>query len=341
MNPVRRTKKNIIEFRKDLVSGEWVLISLNSSSFKKPIFFKKSPATPFPKSKCPFEDPRKSGHEKVLLWFPRPGKNDIKHWWVMIFPNRYPVVSYSNICPVIEKCGIYEKTRGVGFQEVVVTRDHERHFAKMTKSEIEILIEAYIARFQALRSEECVEYILIMHNHGSASGASVPHPHSQIFAIPLVPPDVAKSIVGSQNYFRKHKKCVHCDMLQWDLKEKKRIIFENKHFIAVAPYASRVSFETRIYPKLHEPRFEVIDMAQKQDLAEAMKFIFSKLDKNLKNPDYNMIIHTSPPKERDAEHYHWHVEILPRVGIWGGLELGSGIEVVKISPEEATKVIKK
>ena len=72
-----------------------------------------------------------------------------------------------------------------------------------------------------------------------------------------------------------------------------------------------------------------------------MKFSFSKFETNLNNPDYNMVIHTVPPKNRDSSHYHWHVEILPRVGIWGGLELGTGIDVVKIPPEEAAKILKK
>ena len=331
--------KNVIEFRKDLVSGEWVLIS--SGIGRKPMFFKTAHAKPLPKSKCPFEDPKASGHEDILMWYPKPGKNNIENWWVMIFGNKYPVVSRSSACPDLVKMGRYETMAGVGFQDVVVTRDHSRHLGKMNKKEIEVLIEAYIARFQALRSEPCVEYILIIHNHGPEAGASVPHPHSQMFAIPLVPPDVSRSINGSKNYFHKHKRCVHCDMTRWEMAEKKRVIFENKRFVIVSPFASRMPFETRIYPKIHESRFEVIDVEQKQYLSEAMQFIFSKFDKNLKNPDYNMVIHTAPPKNRDAGHYHWHVEILPRFGKLGGLELGTGIDVVKVPPEEAAKVLRK
>ena len=331
--------KSVIEFRKDIVSGEWVLIS--SKVTKKPFFFKKLASKPLSKSKCPFEDPRKSGHENILLWFPKPGKNDIKDWWVMVFSNKYPVVEYSKVCPQIKKLGGYETLNGVGFQDVVVTRDHNRHLGKMDKKEIEVLLEAYIARFQALKSEPCVEYILIIHNHGSESGASVPHPHSQMFAIPLVPPDVARSIDGSQRCFNMHKRCVHCDMIRWDLKGKTRVVFENKRFIVISPYAPRVSFEIRIYPKVHESRFEVIDINQREYLSEAMGFIFSKFDRNLNNIDYNMVVHTAPPKANNAEHYHWHIEILPRFGIWGGLELGTGIDVVKIPPEEAAKILRK
>ncbi len=328
-----------IEFRKDLVSGDWVLVSTKIQ--KKPVFFKNSSAKALPKSKCPFDNPATSNQEDILLWLPRPGKNEFKNWWVQIFPNKYPVVSPSRICPILEFNGPYQHKDGVGFQEVVVTEDHSRHLSKMTNQEIELLLEAFTARYQALRAEPCVEYILIIHNHGPSAGATVPHPHSQILAIPIIPPDVSRSLNGSRIYFTKHRRCVHCDLLKWELKEKKRIIYENKLFLAMAPYASKANFEIRIFPKLHESRFEVIDQKQKDALAETMRVIFSRIDKKLNNPDYNFFIHTAPPKDRNSKHYHWHMEILPRTATWGGFELGAGVEVVKVSPEEAAKILRK
>ena len=331
--------KPTIEFRKDIVSGDWVLISTDIQ--KKPVFFKKAESAPLSKSQCPFEGAGKLKQEKILLWIPKPGGKSLKDWWIQIFPNKFPVVAGSRICPPLEKCGVHEKKIGVGFQEVVVTKSHEKHFAPMAKEEIELVLEAYQSRFQALASEPCVDYILIIHNHGSRAGATVPHPHSQIFAIPIIPPDVKRSLEGSHNYFSGRKRCVHCDMLKNELKEKERIIYQNKRFVVLAPYASRVSHEIRIFPKFHESRFEVIDRRQRDDLSDALKIIFYKIFKKLRNPDYNMFIHTAPPKERHAEHYHWHLEILPRLATWGGLELGAGIDVVKISPEETAKLLRK
>ncbi|OGF64097.1 hypothetical protein A2661_00075 [Candidatus Giovannonibacteria bacterium RIFCSPHIGHO2_01_FULL_45_24] len=330
---------NKIEFRKDAVSGEWVLVSAGVQ--KKPVFFRRPVEKPLPKSKCPFDDAKRSKQEKVLLWMPKSGGKDFKDWWVQIFPNKYPVVARSSICPPLERRGIHEKKIGVGFQEVIVTRSHEKHFALMNREEINLVLEAYRSRFQALASEPCVDYILIIHNHGAKAGATVPHPHSQIFAIPIIPPDVKRSLDGSYKYFRAHRRCVHCDILKNELKEKERIIYQNKRFVVLAPYASRVIYETRIFPKFHEPRFEIIDQAQRKDLSDAMGFVFRKIFKKIKNPDYNFFIHTAPPKERHAEHYHWHVEILPRVATWGGLELGAGIDVVKISPEETAKLLRR
>ncbi len=330
---------NKIEFRKDIVSGDWVLISPQAT--KKPIFFTKGLTRPLPKSKCPFENPQKNGHNKILFWLPKNGKNDFKNWWLQVLNNRYPVISTNEICFPIFKKGIFEFTPGNGFQELVVMREHDRPLGLMDKGEIGLILEAYAIRYNALRAEPCVEYILIIHNAGPRAGASVPHPHSQIFAIPIVPPDVSKSLQGSAKYFRAQKRCVHCNVLKWELNKKERIIYQNKSFVVFAPYASRVAYEIRIFPKKHGSRFEVIDQVQKNDLAESMSVIFSRIYKNLNNPDYNFFIHTAPPKAVDQEHYHWHMEILPRVAVWGGLELGAGIDVVRVAPEEAAKTLRK
>lgn len=332
-------KGNMIEFRKDVVSGDWVLIS--SKLQKKPIFFGRADSKPLPKSRCPFEDPQKGGHGEILLWLPKCGKNDFKDWWLQVLKNKFPVIETKKVCSPVFKRGNFEFTPGNGFQELVVMRDHGRPFGLMSKDEIELILEAYTIRYHALCLEPCVEYILILHNSGPRAGASVPHPHSQIFAIPIIPPDVSRSLTGSANYYHENKRCVHCDMLKWETAKKERIVYQNDSVVAFAPYASKVSYEVRIFPKKHEARFEMIDRQQKSDLAEAMRTVFSRMYKTLKNPDYNFFIHTAPPKERDKKHYHWHVEILPRVAIWGGLELGAGIEVVKVSPEETAKILKK
>ncbi|KKR74653.1 MAG: Galactose-1-phosphate uridylyltransferase [Candidatus Giovannonibacteria bacterium GW2011_GWA2_44_13b] len=331
--------KNLIEFRKDLVSGDWVLIS--STFQKKPVFFTRADTRPLPKSKCPFEDPQKAGHNEILMWLPRYGKNDFKNWWLQVLKNRFPVIDTNKVCSPIYKKDNFEFTPGNGFQELVIMRDHQKPFGIMNKEEIELVLEAYTIRYHALCLEPCVEYILILHNSGLRAGASVPHPHSQIFAIPIIPPDVSRSLVGSANYYRKNKRCVHCDMLKWETNKKDRIIYQNDSFMALAPYASKAAYEVRIFPKKHEARFEMIDRKQKSDLAEAMRKVFGRIYRNLKNPDYNFFIHTAPPKESGKSHYHWHIEILPRVAVWGGLELGAGIEVVKISPEETAKLLRK
>jgi UDPglucose--hexose-1-phosphate uridylyltransferase len=186
-----------------------------------------------------------------------------------------------------------------------------------------------------------VKYISIFKNYGRSAGASIVHPHNQIVAMPVIDPDVARSIHGSAKYYQSHKECVHCNMLQWELEEKVRTVYENKEFVVVCPFVSRVSFEVRIYPKQHLSYFERITPEQKLRLGEAVKTALGKVKYNLDDPDYNMFLHTAPCDGQLYDHYHWHLEIFPKTSIWAGLELSTGMEVCTVLPEEAAGLLRK
>lgn len=345
------------EFRKDLVSGDWILVAAGRA--RRPRSKIKRTRLAPSKKGCPFENPQLHGSPVPILWLPHPatsypvaeqvrygaGKlqatSSLKDWWVQIIPNKYPAVSPHEICPQETSSGPYYKMDGIGFHEIIITRDHARRISEMTKEEAETLVYAYQERWRTLAREKCIEYILIFHNQGPGAGATIFHPHSQLIALPIVPPDVSQSLEGSRFYYTKKGKCVHCDMLSWERKQKQRIVYENKKFIVFEPFASRVSYETRIFPKKHEAHFGDIVPDERVYLADAMIKSLTKIKKALGDPDYNFFIHTAPAKTKNMDYYHWHIEILPKTAIWAGLELGSGIEVVAISPEEAASELKK
>jgi UDPglucose--hexose-1-phosphate uridylyltransferase len=339
--------KDLPEFRKDLVSGDWILVA--SGRRKRPRFFKQGiRVSRLDKGvkKCPFENPQKNGNPMPLLWYPRPegngmNKQDLASWFVQVIPNKYPLLFPQKRCPTVQKTGRAEyKLQAVGYHEVIITRDHFRPLDKMSLKEIELVFRVYQERYKTLIKDPCVKYILIFHNQGETAGASVYHPHSQLVALPVVDPDIAKSLKGSVNFYKTHKRCVHCVMVERELAEKIRIIYKNRFFVALAPFASRVSYEIRIYPLKHGARFEEVNPAQLGYFVEVFKSVIKKLNKVLKNPDYNFFIHTSPLNSGD-DHYHWHLEIFPRGFRWAGLELGSGIEVVAVPPEEAAEKMRK
>ena len=193
----------------------------------------------------------------------------------------------------------------------------------------------------ALRKEKGVKYISLFKNKGKTAGASLAHPHSQMIAIPVTDPDIERSLRGSKEYYHENKECVHCVMLDWDRKDKKRIVFENEHFIAVCPFASRIAFEIRIYPKRHSAYFEQINEEERDALAETFSKTLKKFHKALNDPDYNYFLHSAPFDGRDNDHYHWHWEILPRSSIWAGFEWGTGIEISTIEPEKAAAYLRK
>ncbi len=342
---IMKKPSEVNEFRQDPVSGEWVLLSTKRSH--RPKNSGRVPAPTHDRTGCSFEDPQKSGNGSPVLWFVHPSKRksgkqlQLKDWFVQVIRNKYPALEHEGAsCPVEVKDGTGKMLGGVGFHEVIITRPHDKSIADMKVPEVELVLRAYQERIHDLIAEECLEYMLVFHNHGASAGASMAHPHSQLVALPVIPSDVYRSLAGSQRFYNKHNKCAHCEVIHWEKKKQVRVIAENKKFIAYAPYASHFNYEVRIYPKHHSARFETIATDDRPLLAEILISVLRSLKRALKNSDYNYFIHTAPIHEKKAEHYHWHLEILPKTATLAGLELGTGMEVISVSPEAAAELLR-
>jgi UDPglucose--hexose-1-phosphate uridylyltransferase len=276
--------------------------------------------------------------EKPVLIFPK-GATIKDGWEVVVFPNKYPAFSHGDsLCE--RTIGPYRVMDGIGFHEVVVTRDHFQNMAHFRAEKVKHVIDVFQERYLELMNEEHVNYISVFHNNGRQAGASIAHPHSQIIALPVTDPDLRRSLDGSRIFFETNKKCIHCSLLEWDLKDRQRIIFENDQFVALAPFASKVAFEVRVYPKEHKAYFERIKEDEKIKLAEVLQVALNKICKGLVDPAYNFFIHTSPCDGKNYDHYHWHFEILPKTSIWAGFELGTGIQISTIEPEKAAEYLR-
>lgn len=336
----REAEKNPTELRQDLVTGDWVVIATGRA--KRPEDFashKKTEITEVSEQDCPFCNPEKTNQEKDVLIY----EGSDSKWSLRVFPNKYPAFSRSRIPKCYEE-GPYFGMDGTGYHELIITRDHHKSIATLETLEVAEIFDAYQNRYIELMGKKSVNYIEIFHNHGGDSGASLAHPHSQLMAIPVISPYVKGELDGAALYHKSNKDCVYCAMIEWEgeqEEQKGRVIFENKMFIAFCPYASRAAFEVWVMPKKHSPYFERITNEEKIELAEAMKVALGKIYTALNNPSYNFYIHTAPCDGKDYPYFHWHIEILPRMSVWGGFELSTGIEVSTIQPETAAAHLRK
>jgi len=324
------------ELRQDLVSGDWVVIATGRA--KRPDDFGKVPRIQDETGieKCLFEDLVVSGQEKDVLIYHRSDGE----WTLRVFPNKYPAFSKGKASPLISD-GPYFAMRGTGYHEVIVTRDHYKQLALMDPLEVAEVFDAYQDRYLDLMNKKSVSYIAIFHNHGKEVGASIPHPHSQLMAIPVVSPYVQLELDGAERYHRANKQCAFCVIAEHESEEKKRVVFENDEFVAYCPFASRSAFEVHVMPRFHSPYFERITDEQKIKLAEVFQKALGAIYKALNDPPYNFYIHTSPCDGKDYPHFHWHLEILPHTAIWAGFELDTGIEISSIQPEVAAEYLRK
>lgn len=328
--------RELSEIRQDPVSKDWVIIATGRS--RRPDEFRiKKEKKETPSADCQFcgtsdafENPASGGNIMVS-----------QDEWITVIENKYPLVSGEK-CGLIVERGPYEVQPGVGKHEVIITRDHNRSLGEMSQEEVESVVATYLQRYRSLAQFDCSRYILIFHNHGQEAGASISHPHSQIIAIPVMPGDVERSLIGSRQYYEEKGGCIHCEMIRWEQKEKKRVVFENELMIVVSPFVPRTAFELRIYPKEHSAYFEDMSEAGLRLLAEALREALGRLYVGLGDIAYNFFVHTAPVFERDRYgYYHWHIEILPKAPTPpAGFELGTDIDVSPIDPDEAAEYLR-
>ncbi len=325
------------ELRQDPVSGDWIIIAPGRGTrphMARGVAVKRKKS---PKKGCPFEDPQASGNSEPVLVYPNK-----ENWQVQVLENKYPALRHHDVCATPRVSGPFERLQANGHHDVIITRDHQQNFPRLSPNEANQLFQAFRDRYLTLSADPCIEYAFFFHNWGPAAGASVYHPHYQVIALPVVPPDVHHSLEGSRRFFEEKNKCVHCEMILWEQKDKARVIFENDKAIAFAPFVSRSPYEVRIFPKQHQPNFESALDSDVSAAVEALQFTLRKMEKNLGDPDYNFFLHTAPMKEKDKYgHYHWHIEVIPRLNIRASFELGTGVEINDVDPDAAAKILRK
>ena len=260
--------------------------------------------------------------------------------------------------------GLQQTIDGYGRHEVII--DHQHHgiaVHDMSQQHLAMLFGAYRDRMRQLfESNPRLKYVLVFKNFGPAAGASIPHTHSQVIAMPVVPENVQAEVDNSRAFFRKNHHCIYCALIDEALTFEATIydresgqvrrkinvgqfiIERGRKFIAIKPFASRFEWEAHILPLQHQSDF--VDLADDDldDLAQIMKRTMARLDAVVGGVQYNYFLHSVPHDDQrgdNAASYHWHLEICPRTSIPTGFELGSGLSVNTVSPEAAAEQLRR
>jgi len=265
-----------------------------------------------------------------------------KNWDIAVIPNKYPAVERGSVCSVPFRHGIYHARTAVGTHNLLITRDHNRHFIDLSAAEAIKVFEALKVLHQMAAKDKCAAYISSFYNYGPAAGASLWHPHYQILSLPIIPPHTAHSLRGASDYFKKFGRCVRCDILKIERKKKVRIVVENEHAIVLAPYASKRPFEINVLPKKHWASFRETSPAAVRGIALALQSAMQRMKKNLNDPDLNFFIHDTPLDRKDYRHHHWHIEVVPVniISPPGGFEISTAININAIDPDAATAILR-
>ncbi len=310
----------------------------------RPFSFESADAHDAAREQCPLCE----GHES---WTPpetyalRPGGGapDSPGWLVRAVPNKYPLLE-----PGTSDAGggsegaegggtpradsgrgdpeLFVATKATGSHEVIVhSPEHVASMTALDEDQFRHAVEGW--RLRAAAHEDAA-YVHVMVNEGHAAGASLEHSHAQLYALDSVPAAVARE----REHFTAHNTrtiggCLLCDLLTEEVRRRERVVAVDDHAVLLAPFASRVPYELQLVPRRHDASFAASDPAALDLLRVGLQKLSAKLGAP---PPLNLWVRTAP---RGAEHFHWHVDVVPRLTRLAGFELGTGQYVNIVPPE--------
>ncbi len=329
------------ELRKDPVTGRWVIIAvergMRPSDFKEEEEIESSDIT----KKCPFCEGHEGKTPPEILAYRKPGTApNTPGWWVRVIPNKFPALKIEGELNR-KGVGMYDMMNGIGAHEVIIeSPNHFDSLENMPLKHIEDILWAFRDRCLDLRKDIRFKYIIIFKNKGKKAGASLSHPHSQLIATPVLPKLAKEELAGAQRYYDYKERCVYCDMIAQEIGDKKRLVLENEEFVVFVPFASIVPFEMWILPKQHSSDYADIKRSQIPYLAEALQKALQRLNKAVPNVPYNFYFHSAPLNNLHLPHYHWHIEVVPRLTHTAGFEWGTGLYINPMPPERAAEFLR-
>jgi UDPglucose--hexose-1-phosphate uridylyltransferase len=326
--------------RYDVTTNDWVIFA--PERMRRPHDLKKAaPVVPPSEGLCPFcpGNERLTGPEIYAL---RGGTApNTPGWSVRVIPNKFPALRIEEDHHRHEDGPLFRFMGSCGAHEVIIeTPEHDSVLALQPVEHVEFVLRTLQLRFNDLIGDTRFQTTVLFKNHGEGAGASLRHPHWQLIATPVVPRTLRLKHAVATDYFDQTGDCLYCVLLQEELAARQRVVAENDHYAAIVPYAAHVPFETWILPKGHRSSFGREEPHRIRPLAELLKIVLAKLYVGLENPDFNLTVNTAPRGDEDKRYFLWHMEILPRLTKPAGFELGSGMSINTVLPEEAARFLR-
>ncbi len=267
-------------------------------------------------------------------------------WRVRAVGNKFPFLNVNGEWGVgngeCQSDGLFTSHPAVGKHEVLIeSATHVTRSGELSVEQLTDVLRLYRSRLAELRREPGIRYVQIFKNVGEAGGASIEHLHSQLAALTIVPAAVAEEHAASLAYHAEHRRCVFCDLIAAELAAKVRIVEQTPSYVVACPYASRFSYEMQLLPRRHAADFDCLSDADLAELAVVLRRTLVRVESFGARPAYNVVLHTDSFDSFGPEHYHWHMEVLPRGSKQAGFEWATGVFVNAVAPEAAAAVLRR
>jgi UDPglucose--hexose-1-phosphate uridylyltransferase len=223
------------------------------------------------------------------------------------------------------------------WRTVVAPPGEHRALHQVGSAIVEAMVTSARDAVTAARAANQTDYLQVVQNWGAQAGARTNHLCLEFYDLPQIPHRIAEELGGAARFVIREGECPYCRLVRDVTRTRDRLIWEDRDSVAFAPWASRSAFELWIVPRRHEADFGRATEPDIQATGAALRNVLGTLARTLDGPPYNLILHTAPLRERVDATYHWHWEVHPRLREIAGLELGTGLPVNPVSPEDAVE----
>ncbi|HTQ38560.1 MAG TPA: DUF4921 family protein [Pirellulales bacterium] len=327
------------ELRRNPITGHWVILAENRAARPQEVDIQQVVRTQIT---CPFcEGNEHCTPSEVLALRAAGSPPDCPGWRVRVVPNKYPAVEALGKINQPLANSQADLVPGAGLHEIIIESPrHLTSVAELSDVQMAEVLEVYRQRLATLRGVRRFRLAVVFKNGGPSAGATLTHLHSQLLAFENGGPNFGDRLPNFQNYTQQHGICPACQMSHELPSDKSRLVARTANFVAFCPSASRMAYETWILPLAHAPHFDAQASESLPELASLLRRVLVKLQQIVKLPAYNYIVHTAPFDTPGCDHYHWHIEILPRTTNLAGFELGTGCYINAVLPERAAAALR-
>jgi len=321
-----------IETRVDPETGDWLLVAPSRAGRPDDSHGAGSgPVCPF----CP-------GNEHMTPPERMRVPAGVPDWRIRVVPNKYPVVSTVDV----HRDGrVSQADAGLVFpatgdHEVVIESPrHDWDLRQARPDEAAEVLSVLRERCRALSSGRAA--VVAFRNYGTAAGASLSHPHSQIVALDQAPPALVARWRRARDHRAATGRRLADDLASAERAAGTRVVADTGDLLAFQPYAAAVPHHTTLMPDDGRTALATATDDALAAVARTLPRVLAVLAAVLDDPAYNLVVHAGPADDADAQRwYQWYLSIYPRVTTVAGLELGTGLAVNPRPPEETAPILR-
>ncbi|MEJ7783270.1 MAG: DUF4921 family protein [Solirubrobacteraceae bacterium] len=288
----------------------------------------------------PATDPFAEGHEDRTppeLHAVRAGGGpaDTPGWSVRVVPNLYPALDDASPEPApFANRDLFTVGPARGAHEVIVNApDTVSSLAELRRDQVVGAVEVWRERIRIHAAQAAYVHLIV--NERREAGASLPHTHAQLYALDFVPAAVARERERFGAYAaRTMGGNLLGDLVQEEVRLRDRIVAIDDEAVLMAPFGSRLPYQLMLVPRAPRERFEDDGPTGAALLHEGLQRLARVLGAS---PPLNLWVRTAP---RGAERFCWRIDVMPRLTHLAGLELGTGVHLNVVAPEQAAAALR-